>query len=749
MLAGGGLKREVEKDRHIGWRWGVPVLLYALLGAVLVAPAYTADEPRILGGGELGGWLWRYWWMKLEIVALGLKFPHQPWTRFLYIVSLGRYPETGNITDLYAVSLPLDMIFGHPWHYNVKVFLIFFTNALAGYAYVRYLTRRTGVALLAGVTLACNVFVFLEVQQSGLRQAILCFIPLFALSFDRLLKERKAYLGLAAGVTFAATAIFYWFYGLFLAFYALMRMFYLVPIRDRRAYAALWRPLAIAAVTATLLALPFLWPYISPEFQDPNAPKLPEVTWLQDFPPVKALKNVDLRPGDPRSNLLASLARVLTSSWPVDWVVNPLQTRVVPIIMFLVAIVVSLFRWRRNWFWLLVFLLFYTLTWGPYLKWDDAYVHVFGEYLVRLPYWYAFKYVPLMSRLFGPYRMGAMVIFSMTVLAGLNLAAIARRLDRWRWVNPILGVLFLVLYLGQFGVDPMRYLGIGSNRMLPLHTSSVAVPAWYRRLAEEPGRIGIFELPHLQQQNLLSYYQTFHGKKVFGGADGAWATPGALPPVLRFDRHPSKVTAFLQWIAMPDTLSHNGFAQAIRNVSKMPYVLTDFTDEDLEEVRARGYRYVVLHELGCFLKEPRWGKELYARIKNQLQGRLGEPVLEVVEHEQTGDAEDMIPFKNGMPWVPSMYFPRLIPEPRPWPLHMVVFCLDTHCPTATDQAGGEAAGEPIAATPGPGTPVPAQSETPTRSGNPHTDTQPTPLETNGGAPSPLGPTPSSTPSSGS
>ncbi len=727
-VAGGALERAVGSAKSIREglvRWGIPLALYTLMAGALVAPAYLQDEPRILGGGELGGWLWRYWWMKLEILALELKFPHEPFKCFLHIVSLGRYPETGNITDLYAISLPLDLIFGHPGHYNVKVFLIFLTNALAGYAYVRYLTRRMGPALIAGVTLACNVFVFLEVQQSGLRQAILCFIPLFALSFDRLLKERKLWLGVTTGITFAAVAVFYWFYGLFVFIYALMRLGVALHTGGRTLVRETWRPLLLAALVAVFLALPFLWPYISSDYKDPNAPALPEVTWLADFPSVKALEHADLRPGDPRSNLHASLARVLTSSWPIDWAANPLQTRVVPVIMLLGSVVLGLFRWRKTWFWLLLFVMFYTSTWGPYLKYDGEYVHIFGEYLVRLPYWYAFKYVPFMSRLFGPYRMGSMVVFSMTVLLGLNLAAIARRLEKRRWLNFLLGTVVLVLYLGQFHVDPMRYLGIGSNRLLPLHTSSVAVPEWYRSLAKERGRIGIFELPHQQQQNLMSYYQTFHGKKVFGGGDGSWATPGALPPVLRFDRNPSKVTAFLQWLSMPDTLSTNTFAQAMRHVSLMPYVLTEYTQKDFDEVRKRGYRYVVVHELGCFLKEPRWGKELYERITSQLEASLGPPLLEIIEHDRTGDAEDMIPFRNGMPWVPSMYFPRLIPEPRPWPLRMAVFCLEDQCGTETSTTAADTptAATPVTPSPGPGESL-EPADTPTSA--PAAPTPPTP-----------------------
>ena len=162
-----------------------------------------------------------------------------------------------------------------------------------------------------------------------------------------------------------------------------------------------------------------------------------------------------------------------------------------------------------------------------------------------------------------------------------------------------------------------------------------------------------------------------HAKKVMGG----WATPGALPPILRFEERPSKVTALLQWLSRPDGLDGNPFVRSVRNLGRMPYQMTDFNPTDLREVRRFGYRYVVLHELGCYMMEPRWGRELYQRMKHQLEAKLGPPVEEFVELEPTDNAEDMIPIRNGMEWVPSIYSPLLIPEPRPVPLRMVVYAL--------------------------------------------------------------------------
>ncbi|MBK7758698.1 MAG: hypothetical protein IPI35_20335 [Deltaproteobacteria bacterium] len=76
-------------------------------------PAINHLDEVIIGGGELGGWLWRYWWHFTELEAIAasdLSFTD----RVLTFLSLGRYPETGNILDVLFVSFPLSLIWDLP-----------------------------------------------------------------------------------------------------------------------------------------------------------------------------------------------------------------------------------------------------------------------------------------------------------------------------------------------------------------------------------------------------------------------------------------------------------------------------------------------------------------------------------------------------------------------------------------------------------------------------------------------------------
>ena len=50
---------------------GVAALVYFVAACVMTWPAVLHTDEVIIGGGELGGWLWRYWWHFMEVEALG------------------------------------------------------------------------------------------------------------------------------------------------------------------------------------------------------------------------------------------------------------------------------------------------------------------------------------------------------------------------------------------------------------------------------------------------------------------------------------------------------------------------------------------------------------------------------------------------------------------------------------------------------------------------------------------------------
>lgn len=346
-------------------------LIAAYVGLAVAAtwPMVTEPDVVVLGDGELGGWLWRYWLMKLEIRALLQELPHDPLAAFFWIISLGRFPETGNVLDLILLSLPLEWLFGDPTYYNVKCVVLMVTDCLAGYAFFHYLSRNRLVALIAGATFGFNSFVFYEIFSSGLRQALMCFIPLYALALERTLHQRRFRSAALAGLLLALAAIFYWFNGLFLALYTALRVAW--HLWERRRDPGLGRLVALLVVlglVTTPIAGLFAWPYVGEMYKDPGAASLPEVQWFTSYPSLQEILNAPVVPMTPEENLLASLARAVPSSWSLDWIFNPLHQRAVPLVMGLLALVVGLARWRRTGFWLVTFLFFFLMTGGPFLR---------------------------------------------------------------------------------------------------------------------------------------------------------------------------------------------------------------------------------------------------------------------------------------------------------------------------------------------------------------------------------------------
>jgi hypothetical protein len=624
-----GLRPQPETLTGVVRALGIAAL-YAVLGCAVLWPVPLELETRVVGGGELGGWLWRYWLMKLELASLQVELAGHPLQFFLQMISLGRFPETGNVADLYFISWPLDAIFGHPAYYNLKCLLILVFNGLAGYPLARHFTERRLLAFTGGLVAGFNSFVFLELYESGLRQAILWWLLLSILYLERVIERGRLRDAVLGGICFGLTNGFYWFYGIFLAMYSVARAIAaLRPVWRSEHRGRILVSSGALVVMAGALSYVFAYPYLY--IKTDHTGQLPEVQWFTPFPSLEVLQHAPEFPTTLAENLLSSQARALVSSWSLDYLWNPMHPRAVPIVLTLMALGLGLVRIRREGFWLLIAWFFWLHTGGPYLQHafhagERSFV-MLGDTPVKLPYAYTFQYVPMMSRLFAPYRSAAMLWIALAVLLVRNLEGVSRRLAGHPAVYRGLLAAFLGLYLGQYFLDDriVGWLGgegVGlSGRGLPVDNSIMKVPPFYEALAKESDRIGVIELPLRVQQDLINYYQVVHQKKLFHG----WAVPGALPPALRYrqrSEHPE--TRHLMWIVEPDTPMKNSFGDALEQLNSSPYVLGEYDLADREEVAKRGFKYAILHERGCYMVLPQRGADLYEALKRRLGKHFGE-----------------------------------------------------------------------------------------------------------------------------
>ena len=617
-----------------------PVAVYTAAAAVVLRPFLDFMDRYCLGGGELGGWLWRYDWLKQQAETV-LASDWSLGAKFLTVLALGQYPETGNVTDKLVVDFPLEALFGFPAYYNVKCLLLVVTNGLAGYALARHLTRYRRAALLAGLVLAVNPYMLRELYNCGLRQCLMAFLPLYLLFLLKALGVPAAgaevpdepaggwYPGgrcllyaAIAGLMAGLAAAFYWFYGIFLVFETVIVVGWRLARSGRR---SLVLPLALVGVVAFWSALPFAWPYIQ-SYRDQQF--LTETAFLEPFPSHEEIEyyvSDGYRPVSQYESYVASLDRLVLTSKPAVYLFSPREEYPIPYAVGVLALLLIPFGGRRVWPWALGFVLFYVLTLGPFLKWDRPHeiVQFADVSAIRLPYTWFFYAVPGFSRLFGPYRICSMVYVCLAALVAINAGGLTRLVEGegrrlWRrglaWVTPaaFVGVLFFQLSSGNF---------------IPLSYCNLDLPTFYKRLAVSQGSVGLIELPINQFegtvddfQDALYYYQSFHRMRVLGD----WANPGSIHPDVARLPAAKAMVGYSRNDNLPppamQRLLHGGLDRG------------DVTAEDMEILREAGYLYVVLHEAGY---DGTGGKNevtvTFRYVRQRYAELLGEPYLEEEE----------------------------------------------------------------------------------------------------------------------
>lgn len=625
---------------------------FAALAAAMTWPVAAHMDEVVVGGGELGGWLWRQWWHFQEIDAIGLS-DEGPLDALRSVVGLGRYPETGNILDLVLLSYPLDRLLGFPWHHNLKVLVILSGNGLCGYALARSLTRSKVVALAAGAVAIANPLCVQDVDKTGLRQVILWWLLLYPIFLGRALRTGGRLDGIMAGVLFAASAAFYWFYGLFAAMFTVLFAGWHL-LRERQPLRRTMRWALPAALAGAIGAAPFIVPYLTKGQDDPGkggAVQLPELTFFLPFPAYDTIAEAPLRPQSYRENVLSSLHRTIDSGWPADYVVNPGHGALAfPVAAFAFGVLPAVFV-RKARPWLLVWVVFWSGTLGPYLKIgaqkDTADVVRIGEYVVRLPYALMFQVVPGMSRMFAPYRLASVVVVASVALLAVVLDRAGEKRRALLGAVALLAIALQPFY--RFDLGPVEAGAAGPAMWrVPMKVSGFRLPRWYADL-DPDGWEGIIELPLDQQQDLVCAYQSVHRRKVYR----SWASSPAIPPQLRRSGggEPAKR---LRWLAKPEP-NKDPLETLFRAYSTDPLAADPaaFDAAALERLMVAGsYRWLVLHERGYFLVKPNEGTVLYRHVVRAFTAMLGIDPVETTEQESfdwPGKARD---FPTGPAWVP-------------------------------------------------------------------------------------------------
>ena len=607
---------EPEKEEKPSALYWIPAII--ILFIISLIPAWKV-LPKIsthyLGGGELEGWLWRYWWFKQLIGSLWAQ-GSKNWGLIIYTyLCAGNYPETGNVFDWQTFSLVLEPIFGDPTAYNFKIILILFCNGIAGYSLTKYLTKKPLLAIIGGAVLILNPYVVYEISNGRPRQAMLFSLPLFVMYLVDNYKTLSLKSGILAGFWLGVSAAVYLFYGMAALFFGLIFVIVQLFIDHTKFTFTHVKYVVVIMLIFLLISGPFSFRYIELVLKKE---KLPETSYGRDFPHLDFLlqKNVEV---DPRDPLAQSLLRYRSDSAPVLYPFRIKYGLNIPLIVSLFAFIPLLFIRPVPWIWFLSFMFYYVLSLGPYLRFgygDDNYIRIAQGRPIPLLYAFFFKYIPFFSRLFAPIRMMGMMYICLCALLLTNLDYIINKSRNAigflkkiniRLMDGIITLIFLIAIVSQ-----MLYA-----HQLPISLTEINYPAVYDKMAKNNENFGVIELP-FRVGDFGNYYQMYHGKKVLWG----W-TYGSIP-----SGFPKSRATFLAAI---DPIRENSFVRYLEELNREPEAPPKFKESDLRRIGRMGYKYVILHERGCKELNPDHGELLYDYFLHHLQKALGPPVETGIE----------------------------------------------------------------------------------------------------------------------
>jgi hypothetical protein len=164
-----------------------------------------------------------------------------------------------------------------------------------------------------------------------------------------------------------------------------------------------------------------------------------------------------------------------------------------------------------KWFWAACALVFFLLSLGPVLQVNGQQIRSLGSSGVALPMPYNLvEHIPVLNISRSPDRFDMPLTLCLGILAGYGVNVLMNTsLQAWSFHRRGLVIATCALVLISVELFPLPYLQLPAG-----------IPAWYLSLGQEPGDFSILELPpqdDFWHGAFRMYYQTAHGKHIFGG----------------------------------------------------------------------------------------------------------------------------------------------------------------------------------------------------------------------------------------
>ncbi len=376
----------------------LPLVVFSVVASAFYWRALVGPD-LIVSDTRYADWtttLWAYWWTGEALLSGTSPFAS---TETYY--PIGQSPLfMYNLLDT-GFAAPLVWIAGPRMGYNLFALATLISTAAGGF----WLARTAGAsrlgALIAGLSLETSSYVSTEIMEGRISQALLLPTLLALVGLLRLCRgEQSRWWVVGTGLAFAATALAYWYYGLFLLLAAVPLILATIRRWDRaRALRVL-----VAGAIGLLLCLPFV---VSLAHQ------------YRSLPGVERQLDANLiseRFGEDDHNLYMANNDAQWVGWPLTRGGPSDGERWVALLILLLA-AIGLFKrgGQSRWRWAAMAAIGYVLALGPFLIITPG-----QPTRIPMPFLLLHHGVPFFERMWWPARAIPVFLAGLSVLAALG-----------------------------------------------------------------------------------------------------------------------------------------------------------------------------------------------------------------------------------------------------------------------------------------------------------------------------------------
>jgi hypothetical protein len=515
-------------------------------------PALRTISQQLIGFNE-DVWIffWNNWWFR-EALSSGQN-PFE--TGYLFYPTGASLVAHSNSFTSSFLALLLEPLSGPIAAYNLALLAGLWLGAMGMYLLVKDITEHTAASLLAGFVFAFAPYHLAQVLSHAHLGSIHWW-PFFALFLGRALRDGRRRDALAAGL-FAALTIWTGLQlGIFLLIWTVLYLLWFlwqrrnVVVSDRGFMKRTAGQIGIIGLFALLLSLPYVWQVIG--------------EWSVLAESAGAFDESQLKQTDLLAYLVPPIYNPLWGDqFPELFERFGFNGTLRPYLGYAVlglALVAIWGRRKQAGFWAITGGLWLLLAAGSAVRFNGV---VYEQ--LALPYRWLASSFPL-SAIRAPDRFNLLLVFSLTVLAGIGAAYIAHH-RTWRWALVPLGLILM-----------LEFLPVPIPRM---HVPEGSV--FLDELAASDTSYAVLDYPMgYTDSKYWLYFQTLHGKPTVEGHVSRY-----VESTYGFIAGQPTLSALYEGADKPQYLAADFFPAAVPQ--------SPIQGPEMRDLLASGIRYIVLH----------------------------------------------------------------------------------------------------------------------------------------------------------